>query len=124
MRIGKFSLLTCLLAGSMLCNSCIGSFSMFNKLASWNTRATGNKFLNELIGIVISPAYAVCLVIDSFVLNTIEFWSGDNPMAMKTGKTEKVMGTDGKIYAVKYLKDGYEIKRPDGKLVTLYTTKK
>ena len=103
-----------LMMASVMFSSCVGSFSMFNKLAQWNKRATKSKFLNELIFIVISPAYAFCSVADIFVLNTIEFWSGSNPMASNVGKTVKVKGEDGKIYSVKYLADGYEVKRPSG----------
>lgn len=61
------------MAGMLLTSSCVGSFSLFNKLASWNKRATGNKFLNELIFLVISPAYAVVGAVDVLVLNSIEF---------------------------------------------------
>ena len=63
-----------LLAGSMALSSCVGSFSLFNKLATWNKGATKEKFLNEIIFLVISPAYAFCGVADALVLNTIEFW--------------------------------------------------
>ena len=79
-----------LLSATLLTTSCVGSFGLFNKLASWNKEATGSKILNELIFIVISPAYAVCAVADVFVLNTIEFWSGSNPMASNVGKTQQV----------------------------------
>ena len=37
-------------------------------------------------------------------------------MASNVGKTIKVQGQDGRYYAVKTLKDGYEIKAPDGKV--------
>ena len=89
-----------IMAGGLLCTSCVGSFGLFNKLAAWNKQATGNKFLNELIFILISPAYAVCSLADVLVLNTIEFWSGNNPMASNIGKTKQVKGQDGLIYAV------------------------
>ena len=58
----------CLMAGTMLATSCVGSFTMFNKLAKWNKRATDSKFLNELIFIVISPAYAIAGTVDALVL--------------------------------------------------------
>ena len=45
-----------LLSATLLTTSCVGSFGLFNKLASWNKEATGSKILNELIFIVISPA--------------------------------------------------------------------
>ena len=105
-----------LMCATMLTTSCVGSFSLFNKLASWNKDATGSKFLNEIIFIVISPAYAVCSVADVLVLNSIEFWSGSNPIASNVGKTVKVQGQDGRYYAVKTLKNGYEVKAPTGEV--------
>lgn len=104
-----------MLSGTMFL-SCVGSFPLFNKLATWNKKATGCKFLNELIFILISPAYAVCGLADVLVLNSIEFWSGKNPLHADIGKTRNVKGTDGRMYAVKILEDGYEITSPDGQV--------
>ena len=101
-----------ILAGTLTMSSCIGSFGLFNKLLSWN-KGIGNKFLNELVFIVISPAYAVCGVADLLVLNTVEFWSGRSPIA-RVGHVENVWGQDGRLYAVKTMKDGYEVTKPDG----------
>lgn len=106
-----------LMVGAVLMNSCIGSFGLFKKVLTWNKSATNSKFLNELIFILISPAYVLCGTADLLVLNTIEFWSGSNPMAKNVGKTENVMGSDGRLYAVTALKDGYEIKDADGNIV-------
>ena len=117
MKIRNLKVTALFMAVCLLTSSCVGSFGLFNKLASWNKEATGSKFLNEIIFILISPAYAVVSVVDLLVLNTIEFWSGDNPMASNVGKTQQMKGKDGKYYAVKTLKDGYEITRPDGEMV-------
>ena len=117
MKIKYLKVSVMFLAATLLTSSCVGSFSLFNRLAKWNTRATGSKFLNEIIFIIISPAYAVCCVADALVLNTIEFWSGSNPMAQNIGKTQNVTGKDGLIYAVTTLKDGYEVKSPKGEVV-------
>lgn len=106
-----------IMTASVVMSSCIGSFGLFNKVLDWNKDATGNKFLNELIFIVISPAYALCGTADLLVLNTIEFWTGSNPLAANVGKTESIMGSDGKLYAVTTLKDGYEIKDADGNVM-------
>ena len=103
-----------LLAGSCLFSSCIGSFSLFNKYAAWQRDMTNNKFVNAIV---------ITMVVDWLVLNTIEFWSGDNPVASNIGKTQKVTGQDGRIYAVKTLKDGYKVTAPDG-VVTLFTYNK
>lgn len=118
MKTRHLTVATVLLAGSLLASSCVGSFGLFNKLAHWNKGATGSKFLNEIIFLVISPAYAVCSLADVLVFNTIEFWSGSNPMAQNVGKTVDVMGQDGKYYAVTTLKNGYEIKAPTGDITT------
>jgi hypothetical protein len=114
MKVKGLKTLVCLVACSVVLSSCVGSFSLFNHLAQWNKKATRSKILNELIFLVISPAYAVCGVADVLVLNTIEFWSGSNPMASNVGKTQNVLGNDGKLYAVKTLKDGYQITTPEG----------
>lgn len=82
--------------GALTLSSCIGSFGV-----------------NELIFILISPAYAVCSVADLFVLNSIEFWTGEKVIG-QVGTTKDVMGKDGRMYAVKTLKNGYEITDPDG----------
>lgn len=121
MKMRHLKVASLLLAGVLLTSSCVGSFALFNKLASWNKRATNSKFLNEIIFLVISPAYVICGTADVLILNAVEFWSGSNPLASRVGKTQQVLGPDGKYYAVKTLKKGYEITKPDGeKLLFTY----
>ena len=124
MKIRHFKVAALFLAATLLTSSCVGSFSLFNRVAKWNTHATSSKFLNELIFILISPAYAVCGVADLLVLNTIEFWSGSNPVAQKVGTTQQVTGKDGLIYAVTTLRDGYEVKSPKGEVIRFIYDKK
>lgn len=104
----KFLTTICIvITGCILNTSCIGSFTLFNKLADWNTGATEDKFLDAVIGFFLSPAYAVCLFADWTVLNTIEFWSGTSPLA--AGQMERRVGTNGDVYLVTTEKDGYTI---------------
>ena len=106
---------TVLLAGNFLCSSCIGSFSLFNKYEKWQCNMTDTKLVNGIVGLILQPIVGgVCLVVDALVLNTIEFWSGENPMASLDTKTVK--GQDGRYYTVKALKNGYEVKAPNGEL--------
>ena len=109
----------CLLAGSFLFSSCfVGQFSLFNKYANWQTNMTNNKFVNAIIGFIIGPIVgSVCMLADTLVLNSIEFWSGSNPLAAnQIGKTQQVMGQDGRYYAVTTLENGYEVKAPTGEI--------
>ena len=113
-----------LLGGSCLFSSCIGSFSLFNKYAKWQRTMTNNKFVNAIVGFFLMPIVgSITMFVDWVVLKTIEFWSGDNPVAANIGKTQNVTGQDGRIYAVKTLKDGYKVTAPDG-VVTLFTYNK
>ena len=101
--------------GSLSLSSCIGSFGLFNSVLKWNKGLCKSKFVNEIVFIVISPFYALCGVADFLVLNSIEFWTGSNPINVAEGQVKDVMGQDGRLYAVKTLKNGYEITDPDGK---------
>lgn len=116
MKLKKLKVATLLLAGMLLTTSCVGSFTLFNKLAKWNQTATDSKILNEIIFLIISPVYGICTTIDAVVLNTIEFWTDENPLA-KVGTTKQVMGQDGKFYAIETLKNGYKITKPNGEVV-------
>ena len=114
-----------LLSGCLVFSSCIGSFSLFNSYAKWQRTMTDNKFVNAIVGFVLMPICgSVSLLVDSLVLNTIEFWTGDNPVAENIGKTQNVMGSDGVLYAVKTLRNGYEIKSPTGEVVYFLYDKK
>ena len=78
-----------MLSGTILFSSCVGSFSLFNKYAKWQTTMTDNKFVNGIVGIILLPIVgSVTFLADALVLNTIEFWSGDNPLA--AGKVTNV----------------------------------
>lgn len=94
------------MGGSMLFSSCIGRFALTNKLLSWNNKV-GSKFVNELVFIAfcVLPVYEVSCLADLLVLNSIEFWSGNNPLSAST----KVIDTDSGRYLVKYDGKGYDI---------------
>ena len=107
-----------LLAGTMMCSSCmVGSYGLFNKYRQWQTNMTNNKFVNAVVGFVIGGfCYGICYFVDSLILNTIEFWSGSNPVA---DNTTTIKGQDGRYYAVKTSRQGYEITSPTGEVTKL-----
>lgn len=103
------------LCGSMLTTSCIGNFSLTKKLLSWNNQID-NKFVNELVFFLFwfpLPVYEVAALADILVLNSIEFWSGENPMA--AGK-KVIDGKDGR-YIVECDGKGYTITSENDKSV-------
>ena len=110
MKREKLTLVAVLLSGSLLFSSCVGSFGLFNRLSSWN-QSIGSKFVNELVFLAfnIVPVYGVSYLADALVINSIEFWSGSNPMA-NVGDVKKVKGENGN-YMVKTLENGYSITK-------------
>lgn len=110
MKEKKLTLVAVLLSGSLLFSSCVGSFGLFNRLSTWN-QSVGNKFVNELVFLAfnIVPVYGVAYLADVLVINSIEFWSGSNPMA-NVGDVKKVKGENGN-YLVKTLENGYSITK-------------
>ena len=96
------------LACSMTFSSCIGSFALTNKVLSWN-KQIGSKFVNELVFVAfwILPVYEISAIADVLVINTIEFWSGSNPVSANS--TKVVDGKDAR-YLVKQDSKGYTIK--------------
>lgn len=124
MKKNLFNVAVLALAGSITFSSCIGSFGLLNKFCQWEMNATGNHFVNGILGIILLPVAGICSTVDVIVLNTIEFWTGENPIASNVGKTQNIMGSDGIMYAVKTLKNGYEITKPNGEVVMFTYDKK
>lgn len=111
----KKVILSIALASTLLLSSCLGSFRLTNKCYTWN-KSIGDKWINELvfIGLTIIPVYDICLLADAIVFNSIEFWTGNNPVALNT----EVIDTDNGQYLVETNDNGYTITK-DGETVQL-----
>ena len=107
----KFSLkaTTIFLSISILFSSCIGSFQLTQKLYAWNSSVDGDKWVNELIFLALSACqvYTIAVIIDSVILNSIEFWTGENPAASETKQIE----TDHGIFIVTTDAGGHKIQK-------------
>lgn len=119
MKKFKVSAMCALLCGSMMFSSCIGSFGLFNTLKDWNEGVTDNKFVNELLFFALGACqiYTISIVADMLLFNSIEFWSGNNPVA-NIGEVKTVKGENGD-YLVKTNADGYTITNEAGQEMTL-----
>lgn len=102
-----------LIAGSSLVfSSCIGSFGLTHSVLKWNNQV-GSKFLNELVFFAfwILPVYEVTALADVLVLNSIEFWSGRNPIlastqTIKTESGDYLIASDSKGYTITEINTG------------------
>lgn len=107
----KFTAL--LLTATIVLSSCIGSFRLTNNIKDWN-EGLGNKFVNELVFIAlhIVPVYEIAMLVDGVVLNSIEFWTGNNLVA-EPGETKIVKNSQGQDVQVTVLENGYTISNGD-----------
>ena len=103
-----------LISSSFLFQSCLGSFSLTNKVLNWN-RNVSNKFVNEVVFFAfwILPVYEVTAVADLLVINSIEFWSGNKPNLSHN----QIIPTDDGNYMIKAYATGYDVVSPSGQII-------
>ena len=111
---------------SAACLILSGSIILWSSLKDWNNNI-GNKFVNEIVFLAfhIVPVYEVAYLADVIVLNSIEFWSGSNPLA-DVGSVKTVKGESGE-YLVQTNEDGYTITKKgeeDKPLTLIYDKEK
>ncbi len=85
------------IASSVLLSGCMGKFALTKKLYKWNSTVGQDRWVNEIIFVglaVILPVYGLSLLADGIVFNSIQWWTGDNPVA-KAGDQQRVIGEDG-----------------------------
>ena len=78
---------------------CMGKFAAHTQLAAWNTKVTDNKWVNELIfiGLVLIPVYELVWLGDAVIFNSVEFWTGKNPMTSALDGQKMVQSGDRRV---------------------------
>ena len=96
--------------------SCYGNFTLTRKLYEWNG-SLGDKYINNIVFWILFfiPAYEFTVIADFFVLNTIEFWTGTNPMSMNEGQEViKYAQTDDASFEITITKNNIAIDELTG----------
>jgi len=109
----KKTILSLLLASTIMSTSCLGSFAAVNALKEWNENLSDNKFVNNIIffGLLVIPVYGISMFGDLAIFNPIEYWTGENPITMKEGKTDrKIVRKNGKKYQITATKNHFNIE--------------
>ena len=67
--------------------ACYGPFNLTKNVYHWNSGIKGSgevseKWMKELVffGMIVVPIYRFSALLDAFIFNSIQFWSGDNPV--------------------------------------------
>src|SRR5689334_1269004 len=68
---------------------CYGPFNLTRNVYHWNSGIKGSgevneKWMKEIVffGMIVIPVYMFSALLDAFVFNSIQFWSGDNPIKL------------------------------------------
>jgi hypothetical protein len=83
-RLRRVIAVTVLCSSSLFASTgCFGSFVTLNRLYHWNNTVDANKFAKwgVFVATVIVPIYPCATLFDMIFTNSVEFWSGRNPMA-------------------------------------------
>ncbi len=77
-RATSFLLLGLLL---FLAPACYGPFALTSDINEWN-QGVGEKWANEavFVGLIILPVYEIAVILDALLFNSLEFWTGRNPI--------------------------------------------
>ena len=75
---------------------CTGSFNLTKKVYNLH-RSQTDKWQDEFVFLVVAllPIYSLSTLADAIVFNSIEFWTGENPVVLKEDPTIKHAQTKG-----------------------------
>ncbi len=73
-------------------SGCFGPFNLTRNVYNWNSGIKGSgevneKWMKEIVffGMIVIPVYMFSALLDAFVFNAIQFWSGSNPVKVTQG---------------------------------------
>lgn len=93
-RLSRRIVATTVLLGFMtMSTACYGPFNLTKNVYHWNSNIKGNgqvndKWMKEIVffGMLIIPAYMFSALLDTFIFNSMHFWTGESPIkASDTG---------------------------------------
>ncbi len=99
---------------------CFGGFNLTGMLYDWNA-GISSKWLRWLLFLaigVILPVYGIAILVDAVVLNSIEFWTGSNPVARSEGSTRVASTRTSDPNVIRH-----ELYENDRKIAVLYAEK-
>jgi hypothetical protein len=96
-RFGRRIVAATVLVGVMtMSTACYGPFNLTKNVYHWNGNVKGSgqvndKWMKEIVffGMLIIPAYMFSALLDTFIFNSMHFWTGESPIKASD------MGSDG-----------------------------
>ena len=87
-------------------SGCFGRFELVRKTYDFNKQVSPDKWIQWFCFLVITiiPIYGFAALVDTVLLNSMEFWTGTNPALAGTQRTFR--GENGEVAVVSYGLDG------------------
>ena len=87
-------------------SGCFGRFELTRKVYKFNKEVSPDKWIQWLAFLLITivPIYGVAVLFDAVVANSVEFWTGKNPVTADMQRT--FHGENGEVAVVTYRTDG------------------
>lgn len=87
-------------AVAMLASGCFGSFTLTRKVYNFNETVSSDRWVRELAFLLMVwiPVYGVANLADAIIFNSVEFWTGSNPLTAADAsgaKTQRIVRKDG-----------------------------
>lgn len=104
-------------AAALMLSGCYGSYTLTKKLYDWN--GTFDQPISTVIHWIGGTIGGfITLTVDFLVLNTIEYWTGSNPLAMDEGAVEKqLVEVDGQLMEMTATKGKIAVRSITGEKV-------
>jgi hypothetical protein len=100
--------LSVLLAFVPLASACFGSFNLTRKAYQFNKSVSQDKWVRWLVFLAVSPIYPLAGVVDMVFANSVEFWSGNNPISAKL-EPQTAVGPNGEVASLIPIENGARI---------------
>ena len=65
---------------SVALSGCVGSNAVTGYLMKFNLKAVDNRYARGGLNILLAPVYGLTVAADYLVINSLEFWTGKNPI--------------------------------------------
>lgn len=88
MNVSKIKVAVVLALGVTTLSGCMGQMGASQMVTKGNLSAVDNRYGRAGLFVLLSPVYGVASLADLFIFNSIEFWTGENPI---TGKGPAVV---------------------------------
>jgi hypothetical protein len=87
---------------------CFGRFSLTRKVYDFNREIHKDKWIRwfAFLVMVIIPVYEIATLIDALIANSLEFWTGRNPISADSGQERWAFGPNGTVGSTRVLADG------------------